>query len=112
MALENAAVTSSQNASRVAKEVRTKNEELSFDVEKLFLISQALWEILKHNHGYTDDQLEDMITDIDLRDGRLDGKIAKAPDLQKCEQCGRTLMRKKLQCMYCGESNPQQPFRR
>ena len=111
-ASNNKAVTTGQTASRLAKEVRTQNEEIKFDVEKLFMITQALWEILKHQHGYTDEQLEEMIQHIDLRDGRLDGKIAKSREVAKCRKCGRTMMRKRMKCMYCGAAAPTNSFRR
>ena len=112
MAADNEAVTSGQAASRLATEVRTQNEEIKFDVEKLFMITQALWEVLKHHHGYTDEQLEQMIQEIDLRDGRLDGKIAKSTEREKCTQCGRTMMRKRMQCMYCGQAGKHNSFKR
>jgi uncharacterized OB-fold protein len=48
-----------------------------------------------------------------MRDGKLDGKVAKVtPD---CHQCGRKLMGKRPVCLYCGaEAHPTEaePFRR
>lgn len=34
--------------------------------------------------GYTDDQLVQMIQNIDLRDGKLDGKVAKSTERPTC----------------------------
>lgn len=112
MAQESRELTSGQAASRLAGQVRTENEDTQFDVEKLFIITQALWEILKQQNGYTDEQLEEMITEIDLRDGKLDGKIAKSTERRECGECGRAIMRRQMKCLYCGAPAPQDSFRR
>lgn len=112
MARANRAQTAGEMASRTAAEIRTQNESIQFDIEKLFMITEALWEILKYHHGYTDDQLVQMIQDIDLRDGDLDGKVAKSAERPACTQCGRTLIRRQTKCLYCGAPAPQQPFER
>ena len=51
--------------------------------------------------GWTDEQLVDKMREVDLRDGREDGKMGSggAP----CPKCGRMLNRRRTQCMYCGE---------
>jgi hypothetical protein len=112
MARANRAQSAGERASRAASEVRTQNESMQFDIEKLFMITEALWEILKHQHGYTDEQLAQMIQDIDLRDGKLDGKVAKSADRPTCPECGRTIIRNQARCLYCGADAPQQPFGR
>ena len=106
------AAMAARSANRAAAEVRTKNEMIQFDIEKLFMITEALWEILKYHHGYTDDQLTQMIQDIDLRDGKLDGKVAKSAERPTCTECGRTIIQKQARCLYCGAPAPQQPFER
>jgi len=101
-----------KTASRAAAEARTQTELTRFDIEKLYMITEALWEVLKHQHGYTDDQLVQMIQDIDLRDGKLDGKVAKSGDKKICPNCSRTIIRRQARCLYCGAPAPQQPFER
>ena len=112
MAADNEAVTSGQDAGRIAREVRTKNEDLEFDVEKLFLITKVLWEVLQRHHGYTDEQLECMIEEIDSRDGRVDGKLGKAEVRPKCNACGRAIMKRQMKCLYCGEAARRNSFDR
>ena len=111
MARANSAQSAGESASRVATDVRTQNEAITCDVEKLFMITEALWAILKEQHGYTDDNLGQMIQDIDLRDGKLDGKVAKQQN-PSCPQCGRTLMGKHPVCLYCGTGVARDPFER
>lgn len=95
----NAAMSEARNA-------RTEVQALRFDVERLLMITEALWEILKQEHGYTNDSLLKLVNQIDMRDGRLDGKVENQPPSQ-CPRCHRTLMRHQSKCLYCG--NPVQP---
>ena len=111
MSRSNRAQTTGELAGKLAADVRTQNEAITADVEKLFMIVQALWMILKEEHGYTDEDLHRRIEAIDLSDGKLDGKVAKttSPD---CPHCGRKLMRKKPVCLYCGGTVVRDPFER
>ena len=113
MAQANRAATSGEMAARTAAEVRTQNEGIQFDIEKLFMITEVLWECLKKHNGYTDEQLIKMIEEIDLRDGRLDGKVAKITERPTCTECGRTIIQRQSRCLYCGAGAPQNdPFER
>ncbi|MDD2600590.1 MAG: hypothetical protein PHO37_15430 [Kiritimatiellae bacterium] len=112
MARANRAQLAGEMAQRTATDVRMKNESIQFDIEKLFMITEALWEILKHQHGYTDEQLIEMIQDIDLRDGKLDGKVSKSIERPICPECERTIIRNQARCLYCGTDAPQHPFER
>lgn len=112
MARTDEAHTAGKMASRAAAEVLTQNEAIKFDIEKLFMITEALWEILKHQHGYADDQLTQMIQNIDLRDGKLDGKVKKTALPSACTDCGRTLIQRQAKCLYCGTPVTKKPFDR
>lgn len=111
MAQANRAQTAGEMASRAAARVRTQNEAIQLDVEKLFMITEALWLILKQQHGYADEDLGRLIQDIDLSDGKLDGKVAKQQN-PECPQCGRTLLGKHPVCLYCGTAVTRDPFER
>jgi len=84
---------------------------LPLDVERLLMITEALWEILKEKHGYTDDELMRRVALIDLRDGKLDGKVACAEPMQ-CPKCHRVLNKRHVRCIYCGVEVAQNPFQR
>ena len=106
----NLAETQAATASANATEARHQGERLQADVDKLFLITQALWELLKTEHGYTDEVLRQKVADIDLLDGKLDGKAPKEerPD---CPSCGRKMGRVPT-CLYCGATPLRNPFER
>ena len=111
MTRANQAQLSGEMASRVASQVRTQNDFIIADVENLFLITKALWTILKEEHGYTDDILLKKITEIDGEDGKLDGKITKT-ETQRCPKCGRKLIKKQSTCLFCETPITQDPFGR
>jgi hypothetical protein len=91
-----------------AREARTGVELAKHDIDRLLMITEALWTLLKQEHGYTDDVLTNLITEIDQRDGRLNGRGAKEPPVL-CASCGRTNAAKRTFCIFCGQpmvSNP------
>lgn len=110
--INNAATSLGAEASRMAEDTRRDSEGLRFDIEKLFMITQALWTLLKEQHGYSDDDLIARIQQIDLQDGRLDGKVARTRVNPDCPQCGRKLIGKHPVCLYCGTEVALDPFDR
>jgi len=48
---------------------------------------------------------------IDLRDGRLDGRVATTPP-EPCPKCLRIVAKGSVRCMYCGEPLAMNPFAR
>lgn len=73
-AYDNPAVTDARNTANEAKNealrVRTELELLRTDVERLLMISEALWVLLKQEHGYSDEKLRDVVTQIDRKRSR------------------------------------------
>ena len=106
----NAESPSTASSSQV-RSVRTDMEILRSDIERLLMITEALWGILKDKHGYTDEELTNRVTEIDRRDGRVDGRVAQAPP-GTCPRCNRTLERKRPFCLYCGQAIAWDPFER
>ncbi len=99
------------NARSDANSAQRKADALEGDVERLLMITEALWGILKEQLNYEDDELMRRIQEIDMRDGTLDGKVSKqAP--KKCKSCNRTVMKKRPQCLYCGHVNQAELFER
>ena len=100
-----------REAARIARSARAQSETLQGDIERLFMITEALWTFLKQEHGYSDAELIDKIEEIDMRDGKIDGKVAKQPNLA-CPGCGRTMIGKHALCLYCGTAVERSPFER
>ena len=98
----NAVAVTADNAARDAREAKglvSQVRELEAKINKLSMINMALWEIIKADTQRKDDDLYTMVQDIDLRDGRLDGKVKN--EIKKCHKCGRTMSRRHQRCLYC-----------
>lgn len=105
------ALFSAQEASREARSATTRTVSLEHEVERLLMITEALWLILKEEHGYDDDKLRQRVMEIDMRDGKLDGQVAATAPVQ-CPNCQRTLSKKRPRCIYCGAVAPPDLFAR
>ncbi len=89
--------------------LRNKLEGVNNDVERLFMITEALWTLLKEVNGLTDADLEHVIDEIDLRSGKRDGKRAKQ-QRPLCPSCNRRNSGRMPTCMYCGTALAIEPF--
>lgn len=100
-----------------AKKAAAKANDVAVDVRylqdalnRLVLLNRAMWELLSEHTGVREEQLADKVREIDLRDGKLDGKLPVA--VRDCPKCKRTLQRQHLVCLYCGEEDEAaDPFR-
>jgi hypothetical protein len=86
-------------------EAQAETGALRHDVERLLMITEALWSFLKKEHGYSDAQLVQAVTEIDMRDGQLDGRTTQAP-AAPCPQCGKINSARRSRCIYCGSPLP------
>jgi hypothetical protein len=78
-------------------------------VDSLELACAALWRLLKVQNGYTDEQLQALIQQVDGEDGALDGKITRQGGV--CPHCHRkVLSRTAGKCLWCGAPLNDGPF--
>ena len=101
-----AEATAAQNT---AREAQTNVDLLSHDIDRLLLITEALWTLMKQEHGYTDETLAKLIEEIDARKVIVDGLAVKDPP-QACPHCGKINSAKRLFCIYCGKPILTYPF--
>ena len=94
-----------------ARKAETDVNLLKQDVERLLMITEALWGILKEKHGYNDNELILRVSRIDVRDGKLDGRVAAGPP-SECPNCHHVMTRHRAICMYCGKPVAVNPFDR
>src|SRR5438309_7879488 len=94
-----------------AQDAATQVRFMKQDIERLLMITEALWMLLQRAHGYTEDELKNLINEIDLRDGSLDGRVTKKETL-KCPSCQRVVTARQLKCIYCGQVLEPGPFAR
>jgi hypothetical protein len=106
-----AAESTAMSAEREARNAKNATDFLKFDVERLLMITEALWTLLKQQHGYKDEDLAKLVTEIDLRDGKLDGRIAPS-EPRTCPSCGHVPGKHRPNCIYCGKPVAVDPFGR
>lgn len=106
----NAMVSAEATAARnTAQEAQTKADLIAHDIDRLLLITEALWMQMKREHGYADDVLTNLIQEIESRKVIQGGMVVKDPP-QACPDCGRMNMASRLACMYCGKALAGNPF--
>jgi len=91
------------DASRAKDEITTyKNRirDLEFSLNRMALVSQAVWELLSSRLGIPESELLARISEIDLRDGVADGRMSA--QVSHCSDCGRPVNTKRSRCIYCG----------
>ena len=96
------------SAKRRAENVRHDVAATQANIERLTLSCAAMWELLSEKLGVTTDDLMAKIEEIDLRDGKLDGR--KSSPKHACSKCGRKNKGTRRQCLFCGNELPADPF--
>ena len=69
-------------------------------VAYLALICRALFELLREKTGITEQELAAKITEVDLRDGKADGRMTPLP--KKCPSCQSMMAPRFNRCLFCG----------
>ena len=89
-----------KDAARRANKAESLCEELLQRHEKMALVCQALLELVQERTGITDEELEKKILEVDMRDGKADGRM-KA-QVTQCPECGRNVSSQRPICIFCG----------
>jgi plastocyanin len=87
-----------RSGQRAEREVRRLEDR----IETMHLVMMSMWAIMQQKLGVTDQDLAEMVRELDLRDGKIDGKMS--PRVAKCSACGRTMSERHARCLYCGEN--------
>jgi hypothetical protein len=95
----NRADTAADRSRRVVESV----DDLRDQLDRLQLICEAMWTVVKRRTGADERELTRLIEEIDLRDGKLDGRAA--PAAQACARCKRVVSVRTGVCLYCGAQN-------
>lgn len=104
------AVAKAEGAKEVAVTTGTAISALNSQLETLILANQAMWELLSERAELTETDLINKMNEVDLRDGKLDGKIEKKV-VKNCEDCGHKISNQRTVCYWCGSELPKKsPF--
>ena len=83
-------------AGQAAREAEDAGDRL----DRLTLITHAMWELMAERLGLSHESLLARIEEIDLRDGKKDGKLSQTG--VSCRACSRISHRRHSNCLYCG----------
>jgi hypothetical protein len=96
------AQSTAREAQGDVRELQSKVRVLEQQCERLNLAAMAMAEILRDRLGVTEKEIEAKLTEIDLRDGHLDGRVRAS--LLSCSKCQRTNAANRQRCLYWGDA--------
>lgn len=89
--------------------LRTDVQFLEDRIDRLTMIAAAMWTLLQKQAGLREEELAARVQEIDLSDGRLDGKVRR--NVSACAACKRPIAPRHMRCIYCGQPTRNvQPF--
>lgn len=91
-----------------ATEAGLRLREVELRANKALLACEAIWTLLRDKVGLSESELLDRIRELDLTDGKLDGRARRT--LTTCPQCNRDTTQRFSRCVYCGADVPASPF--
>jgi len=100
-AARSAAGSARDTALNAQEKVQREIHRLEAKVDGLALLSQALWELVREHTKLTDADIGAKVSEIDARDGRIDGRFTGPPGT--CAKCNRPIHSRQAACMYCGD---------
>jgi hypothetical protein len=77
--------------------------------DRLALLCEALWTMVRDYGGFTENELLERINLIDLEDGKLDGK-KKSSGPAICPKCAKPVSKRFNKCIYCSTELQRDPF--
>jgi len=107
-AQQRARVAATQDSTQ---DLKSEVTYLKSELERVLMICEAQWELLRDAKGLEDKDLYRKIIDIDARDGKIDGKVTPQ-ELKPCPECGHKLPRKRSFCFFCGSKIIKTTFER
>ena len=101
--LDSTSASMASQAREAARGAEEKANEIRDRFDHLTLLCMAMWELMKES-GLTDEQLAAKVKELDLADGKINGRCSPS-HVSQCPQCGRVMSLRHSRCMYCGHEN-------
>ncbi len=95
-----AAASDAARAKGAARAAERRVRVIEANLAKTLMICETLWELLRDEHGWSDQNLHKKLYEVDMRDGVLDGKNQRKAVV--CPDCGHKVSPRHPACIYCG----------
>ena len=84
-------------------------DRIAARLDNIVLANTAVWALMREKFGLTDEDLMNKMEEIDLADGKRDGRMGRT--MQVCPSCKRRSAEHHGNCLYCGQAfGPRSPF--
>jgi hypothetical protein len=94
------AFSAAERAERKSEQTAAELRALQRQVDRMALACQAMWEIIRENSDFKEEDLDAKMAEIDARDGKNDGTIGAL--VLTCPACGHKTNSKRPTCVICG----------
>jgi len=91
-------------------EVQREIKMLQDNLAKSLMINEALWELIRNRLNLSENDLNEKLYQIDMRDGQLDGRNQRNTTVE-CPDCHRKVSTRHTACIYCGRIIDDSVFR-
>lgn len=93
-----------QDAAQADSKLKQELHQIEARLDRVQLACRAMMEIIVEELDMPADTIAQKIAEIDLRDGKLDGRAGQS--VLECVQCHRKTRASRGKCLYCGEPLP------
>ena len=92
------------------RDLREDTADLHARIDRLTLVNEAIWTLLKEASNLTEQHLVDRVKELDESDGQGDGVFR--PAAHRCTKCEAAVGHGRRTCMFCGaEATERSAFR-
>ena len=93
---------SANDASSAARRAENAMARMEDALDRQALVIRTLLTACEKAGLFNEAQFKELMNDVDLSDGKLDGKYKPQMGPRTCHNCGKTNGKRAVQCMYCG----------
>lgn len=94
------AESAARDARSDAERAASRSHLIEDKLDKLTIICLAMWSLIQEETKLTEEDLLKRVQQIDVLDGKTDGKIT--PQIARCAKCNRVMNPRHKKCLYCG----------
>jgi len=90
------------DATSAARRAENALARLEDALDRQALVIRTLLTACEKAGMFNESTFRELMNDVDLSDGRLDGKFKPQAGPRECHACGKTNGKRAVTCMYCG----------